>query len=99
MTSMVFHDVWMVVVPEGILVLDFSYICVWEKLFYMLFSVLSSASVITLGAVWCDHVFSVGRLLCMPYFGCAAACPSDTQVSPVVMNCSNPVLIGLVLAQ
>ena len=26
--SMAFHDVWMVVVPEGILVLDCSYVCV-----------------------------------------------------------------------
>ena len=38
-------------------------------------------------------VFLVGRLLCMPYSGCTAACPFDTQVSPVVMNCSNPVSI------
>ena len=50
MISKAVHDVWMVIVPEGILVLDCSYICVWEKLFYMLFSLLSSDSVITLGA-------------------------------------------------
>ena len=49
MISMAFHDVRMVIVPESILVLDCSYIYVWEKLFYMLSSLLSSACVMTLG--------------------------------------------------
>ena len=61
-----------------------------------------------LGRVWgtaglcrydSDHVFSVGRLLCMPYSGCAAAYLFDTQVSPVIMSYSNPFSIGPVLAQ
>ena len=99
MISVTFCDVWIVVVPGDILVPDCSWIFIWYLLFCRLSSLLSLASVMTLGNGWCGHVFLVGRLSCRPYSGYVLGYPVDILVILGVLSCGNPVLIELVLAQ
>ena len=65
----------------------------------MLSSLLSLASVMALSDEWCGHVFLIGRLPCMLYSEYIVAYPFDILVILRVMNYSNPVSTGLVLAQ